>query len=313
MTAGLGAISRRSGSSRHKAEPLPRSPDNRASGDVDTSSGSAERSRSLRVAISTPEGKQRYVRRLFATIADRYDFITQFLSYGQDRRWKRRLVRLAQIGGSDRVLDLACGTGDILFEALRYHPARAIGLDLTFRMIQLADCRRRDRDADPSLPDSTSDARPAPNNSRPSVRHPGFLVGDMLALPFRAGGFDVVTTGYGLRNVPHLQVAIREIHRVLAPGGRLLSLDFNRPGNRALRAAYLAYLTIVGSLLGLALHRDPDTYRYIPESIRNYPGAEGVARLLEADGFEDVRVIHVLFGLMAIHVARKAVTANPSR
>ena len=93
---------------------------------------------------------------------------------------------------------------------------------------------------------------------------------------------------------------------MLVPGGRLLSLDFNRPGNGPVRAVYLAYLTVVGSLLGLVLHRDPDTYRYIPESIRNYPGADGVARLLEAEGFDDVRVIRILFGLMAIHVARKA-------
>src|SRR4051794_31620105 len=103
--------------------------------------GAAERTRqsaSLRTAISTPEGKQRYVRRLFATIADRYDFITGFLSYGQDRRWKRILVRMARVQPSDRVLDLACGTGDILFETLRRAPRRAVGLDLTFRMIQLA-------------------------------------------------------------------------------------------------------------------------------------------------------------------------------
>ena len=134
---------------------------------------------------------------------------------------------------------------------------------------------------------------------------PLFLVGDMLALPFDEGDFDVVTTGYGLRNVPDLTAAIREINRVLVPGGRLLSLDFNRPNNEAVRAVYLAYLTVVGSLLGLTLHRDADTYRYIPESIRNYPGADDVVRLLEAQGFDDVRVIRVLFGLMAIHVATK--------
>ena len=232
----------------------------------------------LRNAISTPDGKQRYVRRLFATIADRYDFITRFLSYGQDRRWKRRLIALAGIGPPDRVLDLACGTGDILFEALRSGPRLGIGLDLTFRMTQLT--RQR--------------------NSRSKV-----LVGDMQALPFGAAAFDVVTTGYGLRNVPRLHLSLREIHRVLAPGGRMLSLDFNRPDNPVVRTAYLAYLTVVGSALGLALHRDADTYRYIPESIRNYPGADAVARLLEAEGFGDVRVIPVLFGLMTIHVAKK--------
>jgi len=259
--------------------------------------GGTRHATSLRAAISTAEGKRRYVRRLFATIADRYDFITRFLSYGQDRRWKRRLVRLAGIRASDRVLDLACGTGDILFEALRYRPARAIGLDLTLRMIQLAHGR--------------TSQLPASIGNRLGVITPVFLVGDMSALPLRPDDFDVVTTGYGLRNVPHLSVAIREIHRVLVPGGRLLSLDFNRPGNGAVRAVYLAYLTAVGSLLGLILHRDPDTYRYIPESIRNYPGADGVARLLEAEGFDDVRVISVLFGLMAIHVARKVSMLKP--
>src|SRR5688572_26279738 len=91
----------------------------------------------LRRSISTSEGKQRYVRRLFATIADRYDFITGFLSYGQDRRWKRRLIQLARLQPSDRVLDLACGTGDIVFAAAP-HVQRAVGIDVTHRMLQLA-------------------------------------------------------------------------------------------------------------------------------------------------------------------------------
>ena len=235
----------------------------------------------LRASLSTPDGKRRYVRRLFATIADRYDFITRFLSYGQDRRWKERLVRMAAVSPEDRVLDLACGTGDILFRAAR-GAKQAVGLDVTHRMLQLAKART------------------------PPGRNVEWLCGDMTALPLRAGAFDVVTTGYGLRNVPDLAAAIGEIHRVLASGGRLLSLDFNRPENSVVRAAYLSYLTVVGSALGFALHRDPDTYRYIPESIRNYPGAHGVARLLEQRGFSDVRVVPVMGGLMAIHMARKS-------
>lgn len=241
----------------------------------------------LRHAISTPEGKQRYVRRLFSTIADRYDFITGFLSYGQDRRWKRRLIRLAQLQPPDNVLDLACGTGDIAFAAAP-HVARVVGLDVTFRMLQLA----RGRPAEAGLhSDGGAGLR---------VR---FVNGDMLALPFPDESFSVVTTGYGVRNVPDLAQSLREIRRVLRPGGRFLSLDFNRPSNGVLRALYLGYLTVVGSLLGMALHRDPDTYRYIPESIRRYPGAHGVARMLEDLGFVNVRVVPVLGGLMAIHVA----------
>ena len=236
---------------------------------------------SLRQSISTADGKQRYVRRLFATIADRYDFITGFLSYGQDRRWKRRLIQLARLQSSDRVLDLACGTGDIVFAAAPT-VARAVGLDITHRMLQLAMQR-----------DVASAFR----------RKVGLVTGDMLALPFPDRSFTVVTIGYGLRNVPDLQQSLREIRRVLRPHGRMLSLDFNRPSNPIVRGAYLIYLTIVGSALGFALHGDPDTYRYIPESIRNYPGAAGVAGMMEQLEFTNIHVVPVLGGLMAIHVA----------
>ena len=127
----------------------------------------------------------------------------------------------------------------------------------------------------------------------------------MLALPFPDGSFDVVTIGYGLRNVPDLDTAIAELFRVVRPGGRVLSLDFNRPTNRGVRMLYLAYLTLVGSVLGWLLHRDPDTYRYIPASLRTYPGGAGVAAMLKSRGF--VRVAHhpVLGGLMSIHEAHR--------
>jgi len=233
---------------------------------------------SLRGAISTPSGKKRYVRRLFDTIADRYDLITVLLSYGLDRRWKDRLISLAAITRDDRVLDVACGTGDILLRARR-QARLAVGLDVTQKMLVLA---------------AAKTTPPAP-----------VVAADMQELPFRSSSFTVVTAGYGLRNVPHIEQAIEEIARVLAPHGRLLSLDFNRPAHPVVRAVYLTYLTIVGSILGFVLHRDPDTYRYIPESIRNYPGAEGVARMLAERGFTDVRVIPLLGGLMAIHRATR--------
>jgi demethylmenaquinone methyltransferase/2-methoxy-6-polyprenyl-1,4-benzoquinol methylase len=230
---------------------------------------------SLRAAISTRDGKRAYVRRLFATIANRYDLITVILSYGQDRRWKARLIALAGLRPEDRLLDVACGTGDLLFAAAP-RVGFAAGLDLTHRMLQLA----RAKGAAP------------------------LIAGDMVALPFATASFTVVTAGYGLRNVPDLQAALRDIRRVLAPGGRMLSLDFDRPEHPLVRRAYLLYLACVGSVLGLLLHGDPDTYRYIPESIRLYPGAAGVARMLRDAGFVDVRAIPVLGGLMAIHTAR---------
>jgi demethylmenaquinone methyltransferase/2-methoxy-6-polyprenyl-1,4-benzoquinol methylase len=235
----------------------------------------------LEHALDAPDRKARYVRRLFETIAPRYDLITRVLSFGRDQLWKRQLLTLAGVSPADRVLDLACGTGDIAIAAAA-RGAKACGLDIAPRMIALAQQKSRDI---------------------------YWLVGDMLDLPFADASFDVVTTGYGLRNVVDLPKALAEIRRVLRPGGRLCALDFDRPERRLTRAIYLRYLTTVGSALGWALHRDGDTYRYIPASIRRYPGARGVVRLMETAGFTAVRHVPVLGGLMAIHVAMTSSTA----
>jgi len=233
----------------------------------------------LEGAFATPERKREYNRRLFATIAPRYDFITRFLSFGRDRHWKARLVDLAAIRPGARVLDLACGTGDLAYAALA-RGGVPVGLDLTPRMIALA-------------------------RARPSSHGVSWVVGDMTSLPVTSTSFDVITTGYGLRNVPDLPRALAEMHRVLRPGGVMCALDFDRPGHPWVRAAYLAYLTVVGSALGWVLHRDPDTYRYIPASIRRYPGARGVVALMQAAGFRDVRCLPVFGGFMAMHIGVK--------
>jgi demethylmenaquinone methyltransferase/2-methoxy-6-polyprenyl-1,4-benzoquinol methylase len=232
----------------------------------------------LDAALATPDGKARYVRRLFHTIADRYDLITVLLSFGRDRWWKRRLVSMAPLSRHTRALDLACGTGDITFEVAA-RGALAVGLDLTPRMIELA---------------------------RQKGSRPRFLVGDMAALPFADASFDVVTTGYGLRNVPELERAIDEIARVLRPGGVLLSLDFNRPDGAFMRRAYLLYLNTIGGALGWMLHRDADTYRYIPATIERYPGAARVAAVMRRRGFAVAEWHPLLGGLMAIHHARRS-------
>ena len=236
----------------------------------------------LRRSLATPDAKAQYVRRLFATIADRYDLITVLLSYGRDRRWKERVVALTGATRGMRALDLACGTGDITY-ALASRGARVLGLDITPRMLQLA---RRKRDARLD-------------------RQPRFLAGDMMALPIASGSIDVVTAGYGIRNVPAIEPALAEIARVLKPGGLFVSLDFDRPSNPLVRGVYLTYLTVIGALLGTLLHRDPDTYRYIPETIRRYPGAQAVSALMRAQGFSSCSHTPVLGGLLAIHEARK--------
>jgi demethylmenaquinone methyltransferase/2-methoxy-6-polyprenyl-1,4-benzoquinol methylase len=165
--------------------------------------------------------------------------------------------------------------------------ATVFGLDITPRMVELARAKATLARHDGLWP------------------IPRFLVGDMTTLPFRDGSMHVITTGYGLRNVPVLEEALDEIVRVLVPGGRLLSLDFNRPSWRIVRGVYLLYLTVIGSALGWVLHGDPETYRYIPESIRHYPGSKGISALLRSRGFDEVAAKRLLGGLMTLHIARK--------
>ncbi|MFY9610506.1 MAG: ubiquinone/menaquinone biosynthesis methyltransferase [Blastocatellia bacterium] len=231
--------------------------------------------------VSAKEKKQRYVNRLFETIAPRYDFFTKLMSFGMDREWKRKLVEMAQLNGNELALDIACGTGDITF-ALASHltGGRAAGLDITQGMLDIAESKRRE-------------ARVAAKLS--------FHRGDIMNLPFADETFDCVTGGYALRNVPDIPRALTEINRVLKPGGRFLSLDFGQPNNKLYRWLYLNYLIVVGSALGLAMHRDADTYRYIPESLKRYPGQRGVRRMMDRLGFVDTGVREFGGGIMAIN------------
>jgi demethylmenaquinone methyltransferase/2-methoxy-6-polyprenyl-1,4-benzoquinol methylase len=238
----------------------------------------------LTQALATPAGKATYVRALFDEIAPRYDDITVWLSLGRDAGWKDVLVRMAAVTPGERALDLACGTGDIAAR-LRAAGADVIGLDLTHRMLRLA-------------------------TRKPELTGMRWVCGDMLALPIPDASEHIVTAGYGLRNVPDLRQSIREIRRVLVPGGRFLSLDFTLPPRPVVRAAYLTYLRIVGGAAGRWLHGDPDTYRYIPESLARYPGASGVAALMREEGFTQVSWWPLLGGLMAINVGQIGRTPN---
>jgi demethylmenaquinone methyltransferase/2-methoxy-6-polyprenyl-1,4-benzoquinol methylase len=238
----------------------------------------------LSSAFDSPDAKRRYNRRLFGVIAGRYDLITVLLSYGRDRAWKRRLVAIADPRPGELVVDLACGTGDIA-ELASAAGARVVGVDLAEPMLQRA-------------------------AGRLAIH---LVHGDMCDVPLRDACADVVTAGYGLRNVPVLETALTEILRILRPGGRFVALDFNRPANPLLRSAYLAYLAAVGSALGVVLHGDPDTYRYIAASLRRYPGAPAVTEMMTRAGFVDARWTPVLGGLMAIHEGRKPAPGSGPR
>jgi demethylmenaquinone methyltransferase / 2-methoxy-6-polyprenyl-1,4-benzoquinol methylase len=234
--------------------------------------------------ITSKERKQIYVNQMFATIAPKYDRVTSWLSYGQDKKWKRELVELAKIEPQHQVLDLACGTGDITFMlAETLTTGRAVGVDITPGMLEIANRKKKAMDLE-------------------TIQ---FELGDIMRLGFSDDQFDRITVGYGLRNVPDLPRALEEVLRLLKPGGRFLSLDFGKPKNRIYRELYLRYLTFVGSSFGWVLHGDPDVYRYIPESLKLYPAQDGVKTLMEAAGFKETGYLCYLGGATAINYGVK--------
>jgi len=222
------------------------------------------------------------VRALFRTIARRYDLINDLQSLGLHRRWKRRLVALAQLGPGQRALDVCCGTGDVALTLARTG-AQVTGLDFSPEMLAVA--RRR-----------------AQTSNAPVE----FVQGDALALPFADATFDAVTISYGLRNLADFAAGLAEMARVLRPGGRLVVLDFGKPAHRGWRAVYFAYLRVAVPLFGWVFAGRADAYAYILESLRHYPDQAGVAELLQRQGLECVRVIELLGGAMVLHRAEKA-------
>jgi demethylmenaquinone methyltransferase/2-methoxy-6-polyprenyl-1,4-benzoquinol methylase len=224
---------------------------------------------------------------LFAAIARRYDLINDLQSLGMHRGWKRRLVRLAAPRPGTRALDLCCGTGDVAF-ALARKGANVVGLDFSAAMLAVAQDRSNRR---------SGPVRPATN--------PQFVRGDAMNVPFPDASFDIVTIAYGLRNLAGFEQGLREMWRVVRPGGRLLVLDFGKPDNALWRSLYFGYLKTFVPLFGKIFCGDTQTHAYILESLKHYPAQEGVAVKMREMNCANIRVLNLLGGVMSINYGEK--------
>lgn len=237
--------------------------------------------------LRDPARKQAFVTPMFDRIAPRYDAFTRLFSFGMDAGWKREAIAAARGERRDvgAVLDLACGTGDLAVALARQWPAALVAaLDASPRMIDAAHARLAREAADVA-------SRVTP------------MVGDMMLLPQATASVDVVTASYGVRNVPDAAGAVREMARVLRPGGVLVTLDFYRPTGVLWRALFLGYLQVAGNLVGWLWHRDPVVYGYIARSIAHFMSEAEFTALLEREGFRVQSVRRYLQGGVARHVA----------
>ena len=226
------------------------------------------------------------VQDLFAKIAPRYDLINDLQSFGLHRWWKRQLIAMAAPANGERALDVCCGTGDLAF-ALAAKGAEVTALDFSEAMLRIAQKRLTH------------------HASRIT-----FLQGDAQSLPFPDNSFDIVTVGYGLRNLSRWQQGLREMHRVAKPGGRLLILDFGKPENALWRGIYFTYLRGIVPLFGKIFCGDSQTYAYILESLNHYPAQQGVTAAMNEIGCSDVSVRNFLGGIMSINFGRKRRSGN---
>jgi demethylmenaquinone methyltransferase/2-methoxy-6-polyprenyl-1,4-benzoquinol methylase len=222
------------------------------------------------------------VRAMFDRIAGLYDRMNSVMTAGLHHQWRRRAAQLAAVGPGARALDVACGTGDLTLELARAVApgGEVVGSDFSERMLSLA----REKAADRVL-----DAR---------VR---FETGNALALPYADGEFDATTVGFGARNFSDLERGLREMARVVRPGGRVVVLEITTPTRPPLSSFFEVWFDRVVPALG-RLAGDAQAYSYLPSSVRRFPGPRELAEAMSRCGLRDIRWVLTAGGIIAFHV-----------
>lgn len=244
------------------------------------------------------------IRRMFAGISGRYDFLNHLLSLNVDRLWRKKAVRTLDPRPGEKILDLCTGTADLALEIARFQgnrgrgpgnpgagPALVVGADFCREMILLGNSKRRAR---------------GEKNGAPLQ----LLLADALQLPFPDGCFDGAAVAFGIRNLENLNAGLGEMLRVLRPGGRAALLEFTTPPRPWFRSLFRLYFHKILPRIGawIAPSRDPGSgraYSYLPESVNRFPGADELAGAMAGAGFERIRYVRLTMGIACIHLGER--------
>jgi demethylmenaquinone methyltransferase/2-methoxy-6-polyprenyl-1,4-benzoquinol methylase len=228
--------------------------------------------------------KKQQVTNMFDAIAPKYDFLNQLLSLGIHKGWRKKSINLLKQAQPKTILDIATGTADFAIEAMRLKPEKVTGIDISEGMLKLG----REK------------------VNKLGLQHKIELkLADSENLPFSDNSFDAITVGFGVRNFEHLEKGIRDMYRVLKPGGSMIILEFSKPRVFPVKQLYMIYFRYITPFIGKLFSKDNSAYSYLPESVNAFPDGKDFLKILEKTGLKEAKTISLSFGIASIYISKK--------
>lgn len=234
-------------------------------------------------SFSSSREKRKYVRKMFNSIFERYDFLNHLLSAGVDKRWRRKAIIFSNLKEGEWFLDLACGTGDLSVEASKLKPGKIVGVDFAEKMLEEFVRKKQKLNLDEIIE---------------------IVQGDAEKLPFTDGTFDVVSVAFGVRNFGDIGAGLREMRRVLKANGRAAVLEFSKPNGAIFKSLYFFYFKRILPLIGRIFSPYGKAYNYLPESVSIFPDGKDFEEEMVKAGFHEVKSIPLTFGIATVYVGK---------
>jgi demethylmenaquinone methyltransferase/2-methoxy-6-polyprenyl-1,4-benzoquinol methylase len=228
--------------------------------------------------------KKEQVAEMFNSISGKYDFLNHFFSLGIDKQWRKKAIKELEGRNLDKILDVATGTGDFAFEAMKLKPNKLVGIDISAGMLDIGRQKISKRKLDDKME---------------------FLLGDSESLPFEDETFDAVTVSFGVRNFQNLVKGLTEIFRVLKPGGKVVILEFSKPKAFPLKQGYYTYFKYIMPKVGHLISKDKSAYSYLPKSVLAFPEGKEFEDILKKIGFGHITTQPVTAGIASIYTGEK--------
>ncbi|MGY6561117.1 MAG: bifunctional demethylmenaquinone methyltransferase/2-methoxy-6-polyprenyl-1,4-benzoquinol methylase UbiE [Luteibaculaceae bacterium] len=228
--------------------------------------------------------KKQQVAKMFDNISGSYDFLNHFFSLGIDIRWRKKAIKILKDSKPERILDIATGTADFAIAAAKLNPKEIIGVDISEGMLSVGREKLKKQNLSQLIT---------------------LEYGDSESLPFPDNSFDAITVSFGVRNFENLEQGLKDMCRVLKPGGKAIVIEFSQPEKFPIKQLYFFYFKYIMPTLGKLISKDKSAYSYLPESVQAFPYGKGFTQILEKVGFKNSKIIPLSFGIASIYIGEK--------